>query len=128
MQLVRVAVGVILRGDSTFVCLRSSDKHQGGKWEFPGGKVDEGEDVTQALFRELNEEIGIQVTASSPLTVIRHDYGDKHVELHVYCVTGFEGEPFGREGQQGKWCEVHSLAPEDFPQANAEIITLLQSA
>ena len=128
MQVVRVAVGVILRGDSTFVCLRSHDKHQGGKWEFPGGKVDEGEDILNALARELKEETGIEVTVASPLTVIRHDYGDKQVELHVYCVTDFDGEPYGREGQLGKWCDIQSLSPEDYPQANADIITLLQGA
>ena len=126
MRTVKVAVGVILRGNTTFICLRSSDKHQGGKWEFPGGKVDGDEAVLSALARELDEEIGIQIRHASPLTVIAHDYGDKRVELHVYTVADFDGEPFGREGQLGKWAPVESLIPSDFPEANGDIIALLQ--
>lgn len=123
-----MAVGVILRGDQVYVCLRPDDKHQGGKWEFPGGKVDHGESVEQALSRELDEEIGIQVTQSTPLTVITHDYGDKKVVLDVHTVTAFTGQPYGKEGQAGRWCAVESLQPADFPAANVDIIKAIHAS
>lgn len=126
MKTVNVAVGVVQRNDEIFVCLRPDDVHQGGKWEFPGGKVEANESVVDALARELDEEIGIQVTHSAPLVEINHDYGDKHVTLHVYRVTGFTGEPTGKENQPSKWVSVNALRPEDFPKANVAIIKALQ--
>ncbi len=127
MKEVHVAVGVILRDQQVFICKRPDDKHQGGKWEFPGGKVDAGETVTQALARELAEEVGIVVNSSTPLTVISHDYGDKRVLLDVHTVSEFSGEPAGLEGQQGKWAPLHELKLEDFPAANVAIIDALVS-
>lgn len=125
MKYIDVAVGVILRNDQTFVCLRSDDKHQGGKWEFPGGKVESGEAPDAALTRELQEEVAITVTKHSVLTVIEHDYGDKCVRLHVFSVTGFIGEPMGAEGQPGKWIPLKNLNYDDFPAANGEIIDVI---
>ena len=126
MKEVHVAVGVVLRDGLVYICKRPDDKHQGGKWEFPGGKVDAGETVTQALARELKEEIGVDIQTSQPLTVIGHDYGDKRVLLDVHTVTDFAGEPAGLEGQQGKWLKLSALKPEDFPAANVAIIEKLQ--
>ncbi|WP_018983224.1 8-oxo-dGTP diphosphatase MutT [Salinimonas chungwhensis] len=127
MQQVDVAVGVIKRGDETFVTLRPADKHQGGKWEFPGGKKEAGESTFAALKRELLEETGITVNASEPLILIEHDYGDKLVRLDVHLVEDFAGEPYGRENQQGKWLGLNDLAQADFPAANAAIIDRLKA-
>ncbi len=125
MKEIHVAVGVVLKQDQVYICKRPDDKHQGGKWEFPGGKVDKGETVTQALARELKEEIGILVAASLPLMVISHDYGDKRVLLDVHTVSEFTGEPEGLEGQEGKWVKLSALVAEDFPAANVAIIEKL---
>ena len=125
MKVVHVAVGVVARGDDIFTTLRAKDAHQGGKWEFPGGKVESGETVTDALKRELAEEIGIDVLSSEPLILIEHDYGDKCVKLDVHRVTQFTGEPHGKEGQSSRWQPANELRAEDFPEANVAIIQAL---
>lgn len=125
MRTVQVAVGVILREDQVFICKRPFDKHQGGKWEFPGGKVDDGETAIDALRRELQEEVGITVLNGDPLVTVTHDYGDKRVCLEVFTVSEFTGEPAGLEGQEGLWCAISQLDPKVFPEANVAIIDAL---
>ncbi|MBL4908492.1 MAG: 8-oxo-dGTP diphosphatase MutT [Alteromonadaceae bacterium] len=126
VKTVHVAVGVIYRQKQFFITQRKLDTHQGGKWEFPGGKVENDETVAQALARELKEEINIDVLACQPLTVIRHDYGDKKVSLEVFIVDNFIGEPSAQEGQLQQWCSLDDLKKLDFPKANQTIIKLLQ--
>jgi 8-oxo-dGTP diphosphatase len=114
-----VAVGVVEnKQGQVFICQRSGSQHQPGKWEFPGGKVEAGESLPEALTRELDEEIGIQVRQCAPLLKIRHDYPDKAVLLDVWHVTEFDGEPYGREGQPALWIERDLLPEFDFPAAN----------
>lgn len=125
MKVVHVAVGVVLRGTQVFISLRGSDVHQGGKWEFPGGKVESNETVLEALRRELHEEIGIEVLSSEPLLLIEHDYGDKVVKLDVHVVSAFNEEPEGKENQRTRWVEVSALEASEFPAANVAIIDAL---
>ena len=125
MTYIDVAVGVILRDKQTYVCLRPEDKHQGGKWEFPGGKVEPDESAQVALARELKEEVAIEVIGSESLMTIEHDYGDKCVRLHVFTVSDFVGEPTGAEGQPGKWLPIAGLVYDEFPVANRDIIDRL---
>ncbi len=123
----RVAVGVV-RDDlgRVLVARRSLDRHQGGRWEFPGGKVERPESVTTALRRELAEELGITVGECRPLIRIAHDYGDRHVVLEVRAVDRWSGEPTGLEGQPLAWRMPDELAPDDFPAANRGIIAALR--
>ena len=127
MAPVQVAVGVISnpQGD-ILVSRRSLERHQGGCWEFPGGKIEPGESTHQALCRELHEELGITVQTSAPLIRIAHDYGDKAVVLDVRSVASFTGCPEGREGQPLKWLNPKAMDPADFPAANRPIINALQ--
>jgi 8-oxo-dGTP diphosphatase len=125
---VHVAVGVIKRDHKIFVAKRHSDQHQGGKWEFPGGKVEQGETVTQALIRELKEEVGIDVHSSQPFLEIKHDYPDKSVHLDIHLVEDFSGEPAHLEGQTTLWVSINELNNYDFPQANQVIIEKLMGS
>ena len=120
-------VAAVIRdgGDNVLIAKRPDHLHQGGLWEFPGGKVDEGESVRNALARELNEELAIQVEAAEPYMEIHHDYSDKSVFLDIWVVDQFGGEPVGNEGQQVCWVPRQELRSYDFPEANVAIIDKL---
>lgn len=122
-KLVHVAAAAIQNAKGEFlIAKRPDDKHQGGLWEFPGGKVEPGEPVEVALARELDEELGIQLSASQPLIKIPYHYPDKSVLLDVHLVTGFSGDPWGKEGQPVKWVERSALESFSFPAANKPIV------
>jgi len=119
-----VAVGVIKDDDGNIlISLRHDAAHQGGLWEFPGGKVEPGESVEQALARELKEELDISVHELSPLIQIKHHYSDLNVLLDVWTVSHFSGKAIGCEGQQIKWVYAEQLTDYSFPEANIPIIT-----
>ena len=104
MKLVTVAVGILIDdAGRVLVTRRAPDAHQGGLWEFPGGKVETGECVSQALARELKEELGVLVETSESLMVLEHDYGDQQVRLEILRVTSWLGEPRGLEDQPLAW-------------------------
>ncbi len=126
-KIVNVAVGVIKKNNAIFICKRADEQHQGGLWEFPGGKVEAGESVFAALKRELSEEVGITIHNSSQLMVIEHDYGDKCVKLDIHVVSNFSGEAHGAEGQPSEWVAINELSNYEFPAANAEIIEKIQA-
>ncbi len=124
MNRIHVAAAVIRSpGGLVLIAKRPLDKHQGGLWEFPGGKVEAGETVEAALARELQEELNIVVTKARPLIQVRHDYPDKQVLLDVWDVLAFSGEPHGAEGQPLAWVEPADLPNYRFPAANRPIIT-----
>ncbi len=124
---IHVAAGVILSPEGQILlALRPQTTHQGGLWEFPGGKVEADEIVEQALIRELQEELAITVTDCEPLVEVSHDYPDKSVLLDVWIVSAFTGEPKGNEGQQVRWVNPERLADYDFPAANVRIVEAVQ--
>ncbi|MED5611717.1 MULTISPECIES: Nudix family hydrolase [Pseudomonas] len=123
MKRIHVAAAVIRGADGrVLIARRPDDKHQGGLWEFPGGKVEEGEPVQAALARELEEELGIRVERARPLIRVAHDYPDKQVLLDVWEVSGFSGEPHGAEGQPLAWVALRELPDYEFPAANRPIV------
>ncbi|WP_448548919.1 8-oxo-dGTP diphosphatase MutT [Thalassotalea fusca] len=126
-KVVHVAVGVIVSGEQVFLTKRADDAHQGGKWEFPGGKVEQGEGVAAALHRELQEEVGIDVLSCIPLIDITHDYSDKVVRLETFIVDNYQGEPSAQEGQEEAWFEINAIDSLDFPKANVAIVEALQA-
>ncbi len=128
MSVVHVVVGIIInKDDQILIAKRASHQHQGDKWEFPGGKVEEGETPQQALQRELKEELGIDIKSANQLIEIKHQYSDKAVLLDVYEVRKWQGEAVGREGQPLRWVDRSDLKLYDFPAANAEILSSLDA-
>ncbi|MDP1932696.1 MAG: Nudix family hydrolase [Gammaproteobacteria bacterium] len=126
-RVIHVAVGVVVDGRGrVLIALRSEQTHQGGLWEFPGGKCEPDEPVEHALARELFEEVGITVLHQYPFCLIRHDYGDKEVLLDVRKVDAFSGVAVGKEGQPIRWADTSALEPSQFPAANRSIIRRLQ--
>ncbi|HGX93028.1 MAG TPA: Nudix family hydrolase [Candidatus Tenderia sp.] len=126
-SMIHVAVAVVVnRGGEVLLALRPQDKHQGGLWEFPGGKVEADETVVEALKRELLEEVGIDATQFRPLIRVRHHYGDRSVLLDVWRVDDFEGDAHGCEGQAVEWVAPEALNERQFPAANLAIVSAVQ--
>ena len=115
-----VAVGVLVRPDGQFLLTsRPEGKVYAGYWEFPGGKVEPGETIEQALARELREELGIQIGAAHPWKVEMFDYPHALVRLNFCKVFEWSGELHMREGQQFAWqalpVEVKPVLPGTIP-------------
>jgi 8-oxo-dGTP diphosphatase len=127
VDLIHVMVGAISDpAGRVLVTKRPDHVHQGGLWEFPGGKLEPGESPDRGLARELEEELGIQVRESRPLIRIRHDYGDRHVLLDVRRVESYAGIPAGLEGQPLAWQSPETMDPGCFPAADRPIIAALR--
>ena len=99
-----VAVGILLKpnGDVLLAC-RPEGKPYAGYWEFPGGKVEAGESVIDALKREFEEEIGVRIVSAEPWCGVAHVYAHAHVRLHFYISRHWQGEPQSLEGQALAW-------------------------
>jgi len=117
-------VAAVIRNDNQILLARRPDHvHQGGLWEFPGGKIETDEGREAALIRELQEELGATATHLRPLIRIPHHYHDKSVLLDVWEVSAWQGEPHGKEGQETRWVSVDMLSQFAFPAANMPIVT-----
>ncbi len=133
-KIIHVAVAVIKNSNGKILLSKRPDHvHQGGLWEFPGGKVESNESVQQALVRELKEELDIIATAFTPLISIPHQYPDKTVLLDVWEITEFSGTAKSNEGQPLSWVDhnqlaAHSLVATQFPlpAANYGIVKAIQ--
>ncbi|MGH8556803.1 MAG: Nudix family hydrolase [Methylococcales bacterium] len=127
MEELQVAVGVVADSSGKILLSRRHlSSHQGGLWEFPGGKIETGESILAALRRELKEELAIDAPSASPLIRIRHRYPDFAVLLHVYRIERYSGDAVGREGQEIRWVDERDLCYFDFPEANLPIISAIR--
>lgn len=128
-KIVHVAVAAVIAEKNgqiqVLIAKRNQHQHQGGKWEFPGGKVEQGEQVAEALAREMLEECNLRVISSIPLIKVEHDYGDKKVILDTYIVDKHNGIATGNEGQEIRWVDINLLQHYTFPEANKNIISAL---
>lgn len=108
------------------IAQRPPGKHMAGRWELPGGKLHAGETAIEALRRELAEELGVDLRDARPLIRLRHDYADRRVQLDVWRVTDFAGEPRGVDGQALEWVRPDELPGRDLLEADLPIVTALR--
>jgi 8-oxo-dGTP diphosphatase len=104
---------------------RQQGQHLAGKWEFPGGKVEENEPLEQAMIRELKEEVGLTATEFQLFDSLNFQYDALSLTLHFYLVTDFSGEAHSLEGQEIRWVKVSELIEYDFPKANLTVLNKL---
>ena len=123
-----VACALVDIDGRVLVVKRPPGKPMAGLWEFPGGKVEKGERLEQALIRELKEEISIDVTANclAPLTFASHSYDDFHLLMPLYVCRKWSGHVTGREGQNLKWVFPRELYDLDMPPADIPLIAILR--
>ena len=118
-----VVAAAILECQGKFLLTRRKlDVHQGGLWEFPGGKQEVGETLEQCLSRELKEELDIEVADLQHFYNLRHRYPEKEVELHFFNCSTFRGEPKPLGSLEMAWVPKHELALYDFPEADLLVL------
>lgn len=126
MKILQIAVGII-RNDAgeIYITQRAADAHMANKWEFPGGKIEVGETAEEAMLRELEEEIGITAREPRLFDKLEYTFPDRHITLWFWLVENWQGEPWGKEGQPGRWVAQNALIADEFPPANAPVIEKL---
>ena len=122
-----IGIGVIWKDGRVLIDQRKPDGLLGGLWEFPGGKLKEGEDLPACVRREVKEELDITITVGDKLTTVEHAYTHFKVTLHVFECRYRSGTPRPQECVQFKWVRPTELEKYPFPRANQKIIPLLTS-
>ncbi len=131
LRVVLVAACALVDPDGrVLICRRPQGKAMAGLWEFPGGKVEQGEVPEQALIRELGEELGIDVTMAclAPLTFASHTYETFHLLMPLYVCRKWNGRVRAMEGQELAWVKPGKLSGYDMPPADEPLIAHLFDA
>ena len=119
----RVVAALIVRGDEIVICQRTRHQSMPLKWEFPGGKIEHGEQPRDALRRELEEELGVDATIEDEVSRIVHTYPNGGtVELRFYTVREFRGELENRIFKDVQWVNRKELPAYDFLEADAPVV------
>jgi 8-oxo-dGTP diphosphatase len=123
-----VAAALVDRDNRVLIAQRPEGKSLAGLWEFPGGKLDDGETPEAALVRELKEELGIDVclTCLAPFTFASHSYDGFHLMMPLYVCRSWDGEITAREGQNLKWVRAKDLPDYPMPAADIPLIPWLK--
>jgi 8-oxo-dGTP diphosphatase len=121
-----VAAAVIDAKGRVLIAQRPAGTHLAGGWEFPGGKLEPGEERLAGLRRELREELGITIATPRPLIRVRHAYPSREVLLDIWVVARYSGEPGGLDGQALRWCTLDELAVAELLPADKPIVALLR--
>ena len=129
MKHFHVAAGILCDpAGRVLISERQCDGPFNGLWEFPGGKIADGEQALEALQRELHEELGIEVTEASAYMQLHHEYPDRTVDLEFFMVTVWQGEPTGLEGQGLRWIHPSDLNPDMLLPADYPVVDALRAA
>ncbi len=121
------AVALLDADNRVLLSRRPAGKHMAGLWEFPGGKIHDGETPEAALIREMNEELAIDTAESclAPLTFASHEYEDFHLLMPLYVCRKWKGIVTPAEGQELKWVRKQALTDYPMPPADAPLIPIL---
>lgn len=124
---IEVAAGLLRRGDLVLVCQRIATGSHPLRWEFPGGKLEDGESATSCLVRELREELGIEATVGAHLASVEHRYPDgPHVRVHFYAIDAHSGTIENRVFERIVWQPRARLDELDFLDADRPLISILR--
>jgi 8-oxo-dGTP diphosphatase len=126
---VLVAAGVIIKGGRVLLSQRKRGTHLAGAWEFPGGKVEPGEDPREALTRELHEELGVDATVGEPVEVTFHRYPGKDVLLLFFeaALKPGSAEPRALDVAAVRWATREDLIDELFPPADVAVLAKVRA-
>ena len=130
MKTVLVSAAALIDGEGrVLLAQRPEGKSMAGLWEFPGGKVEEGETPEAALIRELHEELGIETWQSclAPLSFVSHSYEKFHLLMPLFACRKWGGIPQSREGQALKWVRAKDLRDYPMPPADTPLIPILRN-
>ena len=117
-----VAAGIIWNGSEVLIARRQEHDHQGGRWEFPGGKRRESESIAQCLRREMLEEIGVEVEVGPLWRALTHVYPDRAVSLYFHICEALRGTPRAIECAEVRWVHPHALAQFSFVEGDIQIL------
>jgi len=125
-KFIDVAAGLVFRDGKLLITQRKPDSHLGGLWEFPGGKLEPGESFEDALIRELDEELGIEVEVGDLIEDITHDYPEKSVRLRFFKCRWLKHEPYPHDVHALAWITRDQLGNYPFPAADTRLLQQLR--
>ena len=118
-----VTAGIIVDGDRILICQRHRADAYGLQWEFPGGKVRDGEDLEGSLRRELAEELTIEAEIGQEVFRLRHRYPDRYVEVIFFCISTYRGYITNRVFESVEWTRRENLPDYNFLEADRELVS-----
>lgn len=125
-DLVEIALAVVVRNGQVLVGRRAPGTHLAGLWEFPGGKIEPGEEAADAAVRELGEETGLAGGSAESLTVFHYAYPDRNLRLHAFLVSVTGGEPAAGGEGAWSWVGLSDLEALPMPEANRALLRALR--
>lgn len=124
----QIGVGIIVNNDEkVLIALRPEDAMLGGMWEFPGGKQKENEEIAETVYRELKEELGVEVSITKPFMKLDHAYSHFKITLHAYLCKLENGTPKPQSSQEVRWISIDKLGDYPFPKANRKLTEKLMN-
>lgn len=129
IEQIKVVAGLILQNNKLLICQRPNFKDHPLKWEFPGGKIKNDETIEEALIREINEELSINIINYEELISYNFNYKDlnKKVFIYFYLVNNFSGKVLNNFHKELKWIEIKDIREYDFLEGDLKIIDYISS-